>query len=259
MISMYFGVVVDIYPPTHKFNTFKHQYEYVVQVTGDDFCQFQVTAIRQDSSGNLDCFEDEILSIGDNVFIFFPRGDRSQGIITGGPRKFSKVQDPKLGKYYLKRFNTIETYIDKDGNWSVTSDKGPHAHVRTNNIELNDSVGEQILLDKDTKTITINTKEWVVNVKGNANIKIDGNANLQVGGSANVKVGGSLTADVSGKASVKAAALDANIKGEAKVKASNITLNGQAGKVLTTMTDPVVDYITGVPSQGVPNVKSGGG
>lgn len=41
------------------------------------------------------------------------------------------------------------------------------------------------------------------------------------------------------------------------VSAKDITLNGQAGDVLTTMTDSVVDLITGVPTVGVINVKAG--
>lgn len=41
------------------------------------------------------------------------------------------------------------------------------------------------------------------------------------------------------------------------IAAANITLNGMTGKVLTTESDPVVDFITGAPSMGVARVKAG--
>lgn len=45
--------------------------------------------------------------------------------------------------------------------------------------------------------------------------------------------------------------------GKATVTASEIDLNGSAGEVLTTVTDPVVDLIYGTPTMGVPTVKAG--
>lgn len=46
--------------------------------------------------------------------------------------------------------------------------------------------------------------------------------------------------------------------GNVEIKSTkDIILNGQSGEVLTTMTDPVVDFITGVPTTGVFNVRAG--
>lgn len=47
------------------------------------------------------------------------------------------------------------------------------------------------------------------------------------------------------------------VAGTASITANQIRLNGTAGDVLTTTTDPVVDTIFGTPTIGVPTVKSG--
>jgi hypothetical protein len=51
--------------------------------------------------------------------------------------------------------------------------------------------------------------------------------------------------------------VNATVNGTCSVTAEEINLNGDGGMVLTTETDPVVDSIFGVPTIGVPNVKSG--
>lgn len=256
--KFYFGKVTHIYAPNHPKNKSKYQYEYEVLITGDDYAQLPMRAIRNDEFGGLDDYSDEILSVGANVFVLFPRGDASIGIITGGGRFYPKAQDPALGKYYLKRFNKIEASIDKDYNYMVKSDSGPFLQVKTNKVVLDDSVGESVVLDKDKKTLFIDANKWVVHIKGDANITVDGNLTATVAKSATVKAKDvSVTADASAK--IKCKDLTAEASGNANIKASSISLNGQGSSITTEQSHQnVIDLITGVPCVGVPTVKSGG-
>lgn len=116
-------------------------------------------------------------------------------------------------------------------------------------ILLEDIAGNQIKLDTLNKSIEINAVQNQNNViGGNYQIVVTGNVQLQC---ADISVqASSLVADISGNAVVTAG-------GNAQITAANIELNGSAGKILTTVTDPVVDTIFGVPTVGVPTVKSG--
>lgn len=70
----------------------------------------------------------------------------------------------------------------------------------------------------------------------------DGSVNFDVQGDVNVKASGNANVTASG---------DANVNG------SSINLNGSSGQVLTTLTDPVVDTITGIRTIGVTTVNAG--
>lgn len=238
----YFGMITNVYLPTDKENASKYQYEYQVLITGEDYAQIPVRCIRQDSFGSRDDFEDVILNVADKVMVKFPRGDRSFGIIESCTRNYVVPQDPSLGRHWRNRFNKIVRMIDKDGNYSVTSDQGPNLHVKTDKIILDDSAGQKVTFDKKSKTLTIECNELKVQVVGNATVDVKGNLKATVGGD--------MTANVTGKATVK-------IGGDAKIDAANIFLNGSGGKVLTTKTDPVVDTIWGQPTEGVETLKAG--
>lgn len=102
----------------------------------------------------------------------------------------------------------------------------------------------------------------VVNPTLSLTIQSDGTTNLSVGQG---KVTISITPD--GKLSINTSAdADVNVGGDCNLTAggnvvvagSQIELNGSAGMVLTTVTDPVVDLITGAPTQGVQTVLAGG-
>jgi hypothetical protein len=240
--SYYFGMIMNVWGPDAPESASKYQYEYQVLVTGEDYASIPCRCIREDKYGSRDDFEDIILAVGTKVMVKFPRGDKSMGVIMHGTRAYVAPQNPALGRYWMNRFNKIVRYIDKNGNYSVTSDAGPNLQVNTNKIVLDDSTGESIVIDKDAATITITAKTWNVNINGDATMTI----------------GGKLTATVTGDATVNADKVVVKAKGSAKVDAQSIELNGQGGQVLTTMTDPVVDSIFGIPTQGVPNVKAGG-
>lgn len=276
MNKFYFGKVTEVYPPNHPKNKSKYQYEYAILITGDDYSQLPCQAIKNDTSGMIDDYEDEILTQNTNVFVLFPRGDLSMGVIVGGGRFFKSAQDVAKGKYYLKRFNKIEIGIDKDFNYMVKSDSGPFAQVHTNKVELNDSVGESIKLDKDKKVLYINANNIDIVIKTDkdsfANITVEGNLNAKVSKTATVqadvmtaKVNKTLTANAkdvsitaSSSAKVKCKELNAEASGNAKIKAGSISLNGEASPITTEQSHlNVIDLITGVPVNGVKTVKSG--
>lgn len=223
----FFGQITEILPPDHPKNNTKYQYLYLVVITVDRYAQLTVSCIRNDPFGNPDDYEDAILQVGDKVFILFPKGDRSMGVIIGGGRYYPKKQDPAKGKYFLRRFNKVETSIDSKFNYSVKSDSGPNFQLMVDKIILDDSAGETITLDKNAKSLTIGTKDLTIEAKGKANITVKGDMNLTVSGNANI-----------------------NVSGNAKIKGKKISLNGEKSGITTEMSHQgVIDLITGVPVQ----------
>ena len=101
--------------------------------------------------------------------------------------------------------------------------------------------GEKITLDKENKKIIIECETWQVTVKGNATINISGNANITAS-NVDVKANGNTNLTSTGVTTVTS---------------SMVNINGASGAVMTDTLNPVVDFITGVPSIGVQNVRSG--
>lgn len=131
----------------------------------------------------------------------------------------------------------------------ITSLAGNKIHVIEDSaagnqyILLQDAGGNIIKLDYKNNTLTINSI---------------GKTNINTTGDQSETIGGKLTINVTGDADITAGgACNVTASGNAVVQAAEIHLNGSAGKVLTTVTDPVVDTIFGAPTQGVPTVKSG--
>ena len=267
MDKYYFGTIEAVYDPDHKLNFSKYQYEYKIIISGDDYAQIPVTAIVLDEFGSPDNYRDKVYSVKDKVFVKFPKGDRSMGVIEGGVRSYTKPQKLSDGKYFLERFNRIETKVDKYFVWSVTSDYGPKAEIHPDKIVIDDSQGQRIVYDKKQKIMTIDATTLNINVTGNATVTVNGDLTANVKGKTSVTSKGEVSVksdadvkvDAKGKAQVKAKGdVEVESKGMAKVKAKMINFNGQAGDILTTVTDPVIDLIFGIPTQGVPNVKAGG-
>jgi len=231
--SYYFGMIQNVWPPDHVDNSGKYQTEYEVLVTADGYAAIPTRCIREDRFGGQDSFEDIIMAVGDKVMIKFPRGDRSCGVIQHGTRAYVAPQNPAMGQYWMNRFNKVVRYIDKDGNYSVTSDSGPTLQVNTNKIVLDDSTGESIIIDKEAATLTINAKTWQVNIQGDATIAVTGDTTLTTN------------------------KLTATCQGKAVIQAESVEVQGSNGQVLTTMTDPVVDSIFGEPTMGVETFKAG--
>jgi hypothetical protein len=240
--SYYFGMITNVYPPDSVDNVSKYQYEYQVLITGEDYAQIPTRCIRADLFGSRGDFEDVVLEVATKVMVLFPRGERSVGVIQSGTRNYVAPINGSLGKHWRNRFNKIVRYIDKDGNYSVTSDQGPNLSVKTDKIVIDDSSGNQIILDKASKTLFIKSGELKIDVSGNIALNVAKDSNVSVTGDCNVKV--------SGKAKIE-------VSGDCEVKAATISLNGKGGKVLTTESDPIIDSIFGEPSTGVDTVKAG--
>lgn len=115
--------------------------------------------------------------------------------------------------------------------------------------------GHKILVDSNSGSAAIK----IIHSKGSQVLmNPDGSITVQSPGKVDVEAGGDCVVNASGKVNVTAGG-DVNVTagGNAVVEASEIHLNGSGGKVLTTETDPVVDLITGAPTQGVDTVKAG--
>lgn len=250
---IFVGTIERIYPPTDPSNSNGYQYEYRVSVTLHDFSKTSINnCILSDSNGDFDDYEDRILKPGSSVLVAKINTTNSVGVIIGAIRTYRSPMDISKGSYWKKRYNKVEIAIDNNNNYSVTSDAGPFLQIQTALVQLDNSVGDNIILDKNAKTMTINSNAWTVNVVGDANINVGGDLNANVKGKTNVTSKGDLTATTEGNATVKA-------KGNANVKGMQVALNNPLGQVLTNVTQPVVDLITNVPSVGVMSVQAGDG
>jgi hypothetical protein len=167
-----------------------------------------------------------------------------------------------LGEFVGVRWNinkagelTIMVQGPKDDKGKLTSDAGPTL------LKFNKD-GEFLVLDDTDQQILVSPKKKIIKLTNNNGefIEIDSNAkainisssqdtNLESGGDTNQDVSGNLNNTVKGNWQI-------NVTGIATIQAAEINLNGQTGMVLTTTTDPVIDSIFGIPTVGVPTVKS---
>jgi hypothetical protein len=246
---LYYGTIQRVFPPGSTANLNSYQYEYSVLLTGDRSCQIPLNHVLvMDEFGAGDDYNDRILSVGQKVCVMYFRNNPSQAFIVGCIRNSSIAADSNAGRYWKRRFNRVEEYIDRSGNWMVISDEGPNVQINTANIIIDDSSGDKITLDKDGQKILIECNQLSIVVQGNASVKISGDLQAEVTGKVDVKCD-ELQAKVSGKASIEAGA-------ECSVKASTINLNGPGAGVLTQLTQPTC-YVSGLPFQGSKTVKAG--
>ncbi|NBO99756.1 MAG: hypothetical protein EBU90_06470 [Proteobacteria bacterium] len=238
---VFLGTIEKILPPDNTNNFYKYQYVYKVKISMNGFSQVPVNCVLSEKYGSKNNFDDHVLELGARVLVVFLNYDTTLGVIIGAVRLYDSPTDVALGQHYKKRFNRIEEFISKDNNYSLTSLSGPNFHLNTDSIVLDDASQDKITIDKTNKKITIECQTWNVEVKGNATINVGGNATVSAN---NVNV------TASGNTNL-------NSSGTTNVTASNINLNGSSGAVMTDTLNPVVDLITGVPSIGVKNVKSG--
>lgn len=240
--KFFIGQILEVIPPNDPRNFYKHQYLYNVKLKFDLFSNTNYFCIKSDAYGSVSDFKDQILEVGAKVFVVFLNEDYNYGIIISASRFFQEPTDVSLGKHLRDRYNNIETFISKDNNYSVTSlIGGTNLQINTNSIVLDDASQDKITIDKTNKKITIECQTWNVEVKGSATINVGGSANITAN---------DVNINAKGNTNIKSS-------GSTTVTASNITLNGSSGAVLTDTLNPVVDLITGVPSVGVKNVKSG--
>lgn len=220
---------------------------------------------------------------GESVYVLFLEGYVNVPVIVGF------MQHPKQAKYKklkksdglldIMEFNGLEISIDKDSNYLIKQVGRKDANGKILNPG---AVGSRIKIKGDgdieffakdqhielkapgiTETVTGN---WVVNVSGNANITVDGNATVHADGNATVDAGSNATVNAGSNATVSAGSnatvsagsnISVTAGGNITEQGAQISMNGSAGMVLTTATDPVIDLITGAPTTGVPTVKAG--
>lgn len=261
--GVFYGTVLEVYPPNHKFNKSKGNTEYLVSIIHDGYSAVPVHCVYVDPYGSPHNFLDSVLGVGNRVIVMFPRGEGTVGVIFGGYRSTSKKPVKETdGYFYRHRFNEVETFISNLGSWQVKSDDGPSETITKKQIILDDSVGEKITLDKEKKSITLEAETWTVIIKGNANISVEKNLTATVKETATITANNTviktktMTADVAENADinvkndlkVKARVAQVTCTGKATIKAPKIELN-DAKSGVTTMNSHqgVVDFITGIP------------
>lgn len=235
--QLHYGSIQGVYPPGDPQNINGYQYEYAVLITGANYCQIPLHhVLKSDAFGAADEFEDSVLEKNQMVLVACLR-DYSTGVIVGGLRNSKTIMDVALGHHWTKRYNKVTMTIDKDSNWSVTSDSGPTAEVNTDTIVLDDSAGDSITLDRVNKIITIEANAWKVDVQGDANIMVGGDANITATGDANVQ-GANVNVQAEEQANVEAPIV--NVTGDAEVSVSAPVVSVQAD-VSASVEAPVIE------------------
>lgn len=270
--GIYFGTIQEVFPPSSSDNSSKYQYEYLVDIKAARYGTVPSKCIRVDpTGGHLFNYDDIILSVGATVFVAFPNGVTTIGIILGGTRKVASAQkeEEEGTPRRHQRFNEIEQIINPAGDYilrhsSVNISKGPNFNLNRDIIKIDDGgffgqgVGSQsIEFDRLGRTVTVNAGTLTIEVKKGATLNVIGDVtidcfNATVNAKADVKVSGlNITLESKTKA-----VLDAKL--EASIKAQIIKLNGDGvpGQVITTLTQPTC-YVTGIPFQGSKTVLAG--
>lgn len=155
----------------------------------------------------------------------------------------------KTSEPYMEgEYNGVNIKVNEDGSTSLTF-KGA-----TNNdgTAKDPSQGNtEIKIEKDgSYQVNHKTINFRLDKSGTASLTTKENVNVTAKGNITFQVTGNTTINSNGKCDVKSS-------GKTTVTASEINLNGASGKVLTNVTDPVIDLITGVPTSGVTTVKAG--
>jgi hypothetical protein len=175
--------------------------------------------------------------------------------------------DPRLAGTY----NGVAVLVNPDGSCSLTF----NGATDNNGDPTDTSQGVTTLQIKTDGSFEFmhDAIDILANRNGTLNITTKVDCNIQAQGNmvigcvdADVTASGDLNANISGKGNIQTGA-DATLQiggncnltasGNVVVKGSEIDLNNPEGMVLTNVTDPVVDLITGVPTMGVPKVKAG--
>jgi hypothetical protein len=266
-----FGIIQEVFPPSHKENIGKYQYEYTVDVKASQHSTVPSRCVRIDpSGGGLFSYDDIVLTVGSTVFIAFPGGNTTVGIILGGSRKASTPQE-ETGKHnYKNRFNQINQIITDAGDYmlqhsSTAVSKGPNINLNRDKIKIDDggvagtgAASQMVEFDRLGNTITVKAGTLNINVLKGATINVTGGdvtidcINATVTAKKDVSVSG---LNINLESKVKAL-LDAKL--EASIKAQIIKLNGDGvpGQVITTLTQPTC-YVTGIPFIGSKTVLAG--
>jgi hypothetical protein len=223
---------------------------------------------------------------GEAVFVMFLEGHGDLPIIIASdqhPRhgEYKKVKKDE-GLFDIEEFNGIEFSINKDSNYviknvgrkddkaKVLNEDGVGSQIKfmgNGDIELNThgtegSADLRAKFTKADKKMEFYAQENKV-VYDSAGVSIIDKNNNEFNFTStglSMKSVDKTTLESASNTEIVSNGTKLILKsnGDIEVVASgNITLNGMSGKVLTTESDPVVDFITGVPSTGVARVKAG--
>lgn len=110
-------------------------------------------------------------------------------------------------------------------------------------------------------TTTVNVAQGKITITMNP----DGTMELNTDSDISVTCGGAVKIDATANVEIDCVDANVNPSGDCNIMAggnivamgTQIQLNGSSGMVLTTVTDPVVDLITGAPTMGVSSVLAG--
>lgn len=235
---IYIGTVMQVKPPQDPSNINGYQYEYEIQGLGDNLTTMILpNAVLMDEFGAFDDVNERTIKPGQRVIFTFLGKSKNAPVILGSMRNYKYAMDVSNGHRWFRRFNKIVQKIDDTFTYTLTSDSGPVFTLGPTFIKLDDSVGENITLDKANKIMTINANEWKVNVVNNGTVTTGKKLSVTVGDGCEINV----TGDVKVTAS-----------GNAKVTATKILLNGDGGDPMTGIITSngslnVVDVISGIP------------
>lgn len=172
--------------------------------------------------------------------------------------------DDSEGEEFLRLAHKIGTIleIDKEGSWLETIVKNKISEI-TENFTIN--VGKDLTITvTENKTVTV-TKKRTTDIGEEEDHSVGKTLSVTIGEDWNVQVAGDAmiqceNAKINANSNVEVqAGGDAKITAGGKVEemGSTVEMNGSAGSVVTTASDPLVDNITGAPHVGVPTVLAG--
>jgi phage gp45-like len=190
-------------------------------------------------------------SDGESV-VDFAVGDPDEDLAIAERRMQMQVKPDGTTHFEIGPTN-LTLDIDPDGTTSlnVGPDKMTLDIAADGTTEINIGVGKILLTMNPDGTLELTTEDSItVTCKKDLTATISGKCNIHTDGDTTIDAGGKVTVNAGGDAAIKAS-------GNATVDASAINLNGKAGQILTTATDPIVDAITGIPTVGVPTVSAG--
>jgi hypothetical protein len=262
--GLYCGTVIKVISPKDKESITKYQYEYDVHITLDGGAQqtYRCTVMDGWFGSPID-YADHVLDKNYRALVMFINGLPNIGVIVGGSRKAEIKPKVTDGPSFLQHLRQTETEITPDGTYAIRTLDGETGPVASEILLTPDDITltadkvtglNEIKIDNANDAVTIKCGDLKITVRGDNSITIAGDATLKVAGDVNLTCS---NANVKAK-KLKADVLTAEIKASQSVKidALQISLAGEEGMVLTTMTQPAC-YVTGAPFIGSTKVKAG--
>jgi len=125
----------------------------------------------------------ELIESSTHVIVAFKDGSTSQGIIVGClPNTGSNVEEEVLGHNLFSSFNGIETSINKEGEYTLTSTLET-VDAETNKVATPDpdKAGTFIKIDKDGSVFLDTTVDYIAIDKVNHNLELYAQENTYIG------------------------------------------------------------------------------